>query len=301
MAAASSLDQLSEHMTTMTAFRQYVRRLLQPGKVRVVLPDSFEATHTLELLTEKGRDQIAVELAARGWNSFEKPVPGIITSAAKQIEGLFFDVGANTGLYALLAACACRHLAVHAFEPYPPALDALQRNIVLNRMDNRINICPSALGESPGRKSLYIPLQNHGLIESSASLNAGFKSEHSGTIDIDVTTIDAYVAGLQPATVGLLKIDVESTEHQVLAGGLVTIERDRPLIVLEVLHLADHAWLDVFCSENRYRIFTLHQDGVEPRRHVDFHGDAWNQCFCPEEKLPVLQSCAEECGLTFRT
>ena len=300
MEAASSLGRLSEHMATLTAIRQFVRRLLQPGKVRIVLPDNFEASHTLELLTERGRDQIAVELAARGWNSFEKPVPGIITAAAKQIEGLFFDVGANTGLYALLAACASKHLAVHAFEPYPPALDALRRNIVLNRMGDRISICPSALGESPGRKLLYIPLQDHGLMESSASLNAEFKAEHSGTIDIDVTTIDAYVASLRPATVGLLKIDVESTEHQVLAGGLVTMERDRPLIVLEVLHLADHAWLDVFCSENHYRIFTLHQDRVEPRSQVDFHGDAWNQCFCPEEKLPVLQSCAEESGLTFR-
>jgi len=284
----------------MPTIKNRLRQLLQPRKVRITLPDYFEVSDTLELLTERGRDQIALQLAAQGWSSFETPVPGIIAAAAQQVEGVFFDVGANTGLYALLAACASQRLAVHAFEPYPPALDALQKNIALNDLRDRIRVSPAALGDSPGRQPLYIPLQNHGLMESSASLSAGFKEEHSGTIEIDVTTIDVYMAGLQSTPLGLLKIDVESTEHQVLSGGLATIARDRPMIVLEVLHLADHGWLDAFCRENQYRIFSLHPDRMAPRNAVQFHGDAWNQCFCPLEKLPLLTDCAKRAGLDFR-
>lgn len=253
----------------------------------------------MSLLTERGRDQIVLEIAAGGWDSFERPLPALIAAAVRRVSGAFFDVGANTGLYALLAACASREVQVHAFEPYPPAIETLEKNIVLNGFDDRITICRCALGESPERKPLYIPLQNHGLMESSASLNADFKQEHSDVLSIEVTTIDDYLSGLQPLRLGLLKIDVESTEHQVLAGGADSISRDRPLIVLEVLHLADHGWLDAFCRSNQYRIFTLHPNRVERRDSVSFHGDAWNQCFCPEEKVATLESLAADTGLAF--
>jgi FkbM family methyltransferase len=186
---------------------------------------------------------------------------------------------------------------VHAFEPYAPALRTLQKNIDLNGFGKRIRVCRSALGAAHGRQPLYIPLQNHGLLESSASLNAEFKAEHSNVIDIDVTTLDAYVSDSDISRVGFLKIDVESTEHEVLAGGPNTVARDRPLIVLEVLHLADHEWLDAFCRSNRYRVFTLQPGRIQPQTEVRFHGDAWNQCFCPEEKLPLLMKCAQKAAL----
>jgi FkbM family methyltransferase len=240
-----------------------------------------------------------MELAVHGWNSFEHPVPDVVSSLAQVTDGSFFDVGANSGLYALLAASASKQVKIHAFEPYPPAIDALLRNIALNDLVQRITLCRSALGDKAGRQPLYIPLQDHGLLESSASLNAGFKTEHSRVLDIDATTIDDYVLESATIRLGLLKIDVESTEHQVLAGGMETIGRDRPLIVLEVLHLADHAWLDTFCRQNNYRIFTLHPQHIQIRDTVAFHGDAWNQCFCPEEKLSVLRHCAEKIGLDF--
>jgi FkbM family methyltransferase len=256
-------------------------------------------SRTLILSSDRGRDQIAMELATHGWNSFEYPAPDVVSSLAQVADGSFFDVGANSGLYALLAASASKQVKIHAFEPYPPAIDALRKNIALNHLVERITLCRSALSDKAGKQSLYIPLQDHGLLESSASLNAGFKTEHSSVLDIDATTIDDYVLEFSPIRLGLLKIDVESTEHQVLAGGMKTIGRDRPLIVLEVLHLADHPLLDTFCRENNYRIFTMHPQHIQIRDTVAFHGDAWNQCFCPEEKLPVLRGCAEKIGIQF--
>ncbi len=254
----------------------------------------------MRLVTAHGRDKIAVDLAARGWNSFERPLPEFIAAGARLVNGAFFDVGAHTGLYSLLAACASLHTEVHAFEPYSPALKILRKNISVNRLADRITVCDSAVGDRCGGQSMYIPSQAHGLLESSASLNADFKGEHSGVTDIDVITLDAYTESLESTAAGLLKIDVESTEHKVLAGGTETIARDRPLLVLEVLHLANHAWLDTFCRKNRYRIFTLHPEYMQARTRVEFHGDAWNQCFCPEEKLSILQSCADRIGLEFR-
>lgn len=276
-----------------------LRQLLQPRSVDIPLPGSFGGAGPLRLHTDQGRDQIVMELAAHGWNSFERPVPAMVASCAQICDGVFFDIGANTGLYSLLAARAAPDLDIHAFEPYPPVSKILLANIALNALSARITVSSFALAEAAGTRSLFVPLQDHGLVESSCSLNADFKAEHSTTLPIQVTTIDDYIESTGIARLGLLKIDVESTEHQVIAGGERSIARDRPLIVLEVLHLADHHWLTGFCDRNGYRIYTLHPDAAQKRNQVAFDGGAWNQCFCPQEKVDVLRQCADAVGLRF--
>ena len=43
-----------------------------------------------------------------------------------------FDVGANTGLFAVFLSQICRQLAVYAFEPIPAICEVLQRNVELH-------------------------------------------------------------------------------------------------------------------------------------------------------------------------
>ena len=64
----------------MAGIRRHLRRLLHPRRVDVSLPRRFEAAHELRLMTAGGRDQIAIEVAARGWNSFERPLPDLIAT-----------------------------------------------------------------------------------------------------------------------------------------------------------------------------------------------------------------------------
>jgi len=280
------------------AYRR-LRRLLQPTEVAIAVPPFFEYQTPLRLTTAHGRDHIALRLFQHGWNGFEAPVPTVISAAAMISEGSFFDVGANTGLYSLLVAKAAKSKIVHAFEPYETVAKVFAKNINLNDLDGRIKVNISALADEPGEKKLYIPLQYHGGLESSSSLNPGFKPAHSRVLEVPVTTIDHYTGQVDAGRLGFLKIDVESTEHQVLAGATQTIARDRPLIVLEVLHLADHAWLDGFCKEHDYKIFTLHPDCIKMRDQVEFTMGAWNQCFCPSEKLHILLEIAQTAGLKY--
>jgi len=60
---------------------------------------------------------------------------------------VFFDIGANVGLYSVYAAKA-RNCQVFSFEPSVFNLEVLSRNVFLNELTNKIQILPIALNNS---------------------------------------------------------------------------------------------------------------------------------------------------------
>ena len=75
---------------------------------------------------------------------------------------LFADVGANVGSYTILASgvVGCRTVA---FEPDPVTAAALERNIALNRISERVETRIAAVGERDGlvRFSVGLDTENH--------------------------------------------------------------------------------------------------------------------------------------------
>ena len=67
---------------------------------------------------------------------------------------IFFDIGANIGVYSLFAAQ--RGLRVFSFEPHSSSFDCLVRNIELNRYDNQITALPLSIHNSTGISCLYL-------------------------------------------------------------------------------------------------------------------------------------------------
>jgi FkbM family methyltransferase len=141
--------------------------------------------------------------------------------------GAVIDVGANVGLYALLAA-ACSDRDVRAFEPTPD-LAAVAR-AAADRNHLPVVVEELALGREPGTATLFLSDSS----DSSNSLAEGYRRS-SARLDVPVDTLDAYCArtGVVPA---VLKVDTETTEPDVLAGAAATIARHRPWILCEVLH-----------------------------------------------------------------
>jgi FkbM family methyltransferase len=140
--------------------------------------------------------------------------------------GAVVDIGANIGLYALLAA-ACSNREVHAFEPTPELVAVARAAAARNELP--VVIEELALGREPGKATFFLSDTS----DSSNSLAEGFRHS-SSQLDVTVTTLDAYCAraGLVPA---IVKVDTETTEPDVLAGAAETIARHRPWILCEVL------------------------------------------------------------------
>jgi FkbM family methyltransferase len=124
---------------------------------------------------------------------------------------VLWDVGANIGAIALVAARLCRR--VIAFEPDPRSIERLTRNVRINRARNVV-VVPAALGDRTGTAILH----------QSPPLNTGMSSMIEGrlhtanAIEIRSLSADAFLATRPESTPDIMKIDVEGAEHLVLRG-----------------------------------------------------------------------------------
>lgn len=245
-----------------------------------------DGDRTLRMLTCSGRDQVVKTIADSGWRTFEPPMPEVFFRACQSAGGMVLDVGANTGFYALLAASARQDVHVVALEPAPQVKPVLDFNVALNGLQRQITTLPVAMSNEPGSCDLFIPLQDHGLVETSASLEKAFKEHHSEVITVETDTIDRLWGRLQsdfPA-VSIIKIDVEGHEAAVLRGAASTIRQYRPLVFIEVLPRADLDYLNAFLRDNRYCDMPLRASGERQRGDtVAYVPDAWNHIFMPNE------------------
>jgi FkbM family methyltransferase len=245
-----------------------------------------------------GADQIARDLFRFGWHGFERPVPDVFARCVSATEGLVLDVGANTGFYALVAARASPSARVHAFEPFPAALRFLEENLHLNGgLEGCVNVFPYAVSDAVGQQPLYVPDPGHGLVETSCSLNGSFKERVVDEVTVDVVTLDAHVDALGRPVVGVVKIDVESLEHRVLAGAEGVLARDRPLVFVEVLPSGDPEAIERIRTRHGYLAVRLRPEAAVMGRPVAHDPQGWNQALVPEEKAARLEPLLAQSGL----
>ncbi|MBR0649554.1 FkbM family methyltransferase [Roseomonas terrae] len=116
------------------------------------------------------------------------------------------DVGANVGVYTVLAAGVAQADVV-AVEPAIATLPALHDNIRLNDLADRVRVVSTALGEAAAerRVSTGRGTTNRVLVEGDADDAA----------PVVLATVDEVFANRVPL---LLKIDTEGYEHRILLG-----------------------------------------------------------------------------------
>lgn len=225
------------------------------------IPYDFQGRlQQIRMLGCGGRDQVVRQALAAGWRSYEAPLPLVLSTWIAAQPGAFFDIGANTGFYALLAACAGAR-QVRAFEPVPAIADLLNANLGLNGAlaTSTVALHRLALSDCCGEAQLFLPDQGHGLIETSASLNPEFRAVHSGALTVPLSRLDDHLAE-QPLAEGLplvIKIDVESCEPQVLRGASGCIARHRPAIFVEILPGSDLAFFEQWIATHDYSHYWL--------------------------------------------
>lgn len=134
------------------------------------------------------------------------------------------DVGANVGLYALLAAERVGDEGtVHAVEPVEGNRSELETNVHLNELGN-LEVWPVAFGEARERLSI-VEGDNLGAARLSPETDPD-------AVEVDVWPADAFLQerGLD---VDVVKIDVEGHELAVLDGMEKTLARDAHTVIVE--------------------------------------------------------------------
>lgn len=187
---------------------------------------------------------------------------------------IILDVGANTGLFSLVAKAVNPNAEIHSFEPVERVYRKLRRNIEANKFD----VVPVQLGISncTGNATIYdVPEDHVYSVTINKNLNAAGQSVIPTTIQ--VTTLDDYVRSRNLGAVNLMKIDVETHEPEVLEGALELIRNCHPSILVEVLtqEVADR--LMVLFRDLNYVYFLVNElDGprlttiIAPHQHQNY-------------------------------
>lgn len=146
----------------------------------------------------------------------ERPVLEDLVSNVQQ-DDVFYDIGANIGLYSCLVADVVDR-PVFAFEPHPENAERLRENVELNGAD--VSLFECALADSTGEAPLSIVLDKVGSAGHSLVTDDEFD-----TITVSKTRGDDLIADEDLPAPTVLKIDVEGAEFQVLQGLASTLSR----------------------------------------------------------------------------
>lgn len=258
-----------------------------PATLSVELPRAGRGpVRRIRMGTLDGRDQVARAIQAAGWEGFEPPLPSVVAAVVRRRQGTFLDVGANTGLYALIATAAHERARAIAFEPVPEIADLLRSNLGLNPGGSRVTVDEVAIGDTTGVATLHLPPpQPDGTIETSASLEADFKGVIDRVIEVRTSTLDDAWQRHGRPEVTMVKVDVEGAEARVLAGGSELIAACRPIVSVEVLDRVDPAPLEALREGLSYRDVSLAPDEVCVRGSVQVVPGAANHLLVPSERL----------------
>ena len=149
-------------------------------------------------------------------------------------EATVFDVGAQAAQFTKHFAALASRGQVYAFEPGAYARRVLSAAVRWRGLRN-VTVVPIGLSDQPGEAVLTAPIKKGGSI--------GFGLSHLGRHDgdqpvfattVSLTTLDMFVAEHRLRALDFLKADIEGWEVHMLRGGIRTLERFRPAMLLEI-------------------------------------------------------------------
>jgi len=138
---------------------------------------------------------------------------------------VFYDIGANAGAYALVAAQICgEEGAVVALEPAAGTFALLLDNVRINRLDDVVTALPVAVSASSGLVDLhYTSLDVAAAFHITGDRRPLYGRDVVRTERVLSFRLDDLVAQLGVPAPNHVKIDVDGTEDEVLFGGAETL------------------------------------------------------------------------------
>ena len=256
------------------------------GDIEFVLTDPMHCCIAKELYWSRGvrrvpADRLALEVFA---------------ALAKRSD-VVLDIGANTGLFSVIAAAANRSAQVHSYEILSEAADIMTQNVLKNGAEARVRVHRIGIGKA----GLTVTLPHLSRF-SSVPTSLSTRSRYESGTTVSVESLDDQIWVAEGAASVLIKIDVEGTEDEILENGRKFLQSFRPYILCEVLpsQLRANAISDLLRSLN-YRMYLIRDRSPAPsadlRPDIEFHD--W--LFVPDSEAESALSALDEAGISVST
>lgn len=134
----------------------------------------------------------------------------------------FFDIGAHTGLYSLIAHKASPNTEIHSFEPDKQNLSQLYANLYLNGWYYDINVHHMAISDKKG---------NTFLDRSDQTSRGTRKLTGQGHYPIKIDRFDNLFN--HDHKIAFFKIDVEGHEVEVILGAIEYLSKNLSMLLIE--------------------------------------------------------------------
>lgn len=208
-------------------FIDKILRFLTKRSILIWFKDFFheESYKELSILEKKINFFIPNQLTEWRVNTFFSKEPETlewIDNFSKD-SSIFWDIGANIGLYSIYNSIKNKNSTTIAFEPSTSNLRVLTRNISINNLEKNIKLFPLPL---TNKQNSFLQMNENNFIEGGA-LNTfgetynfeGQKFESEMKYTILGTSINYLLENKILEIPDYIKIDVDGIEHLILEGG----------------------------------------------------------------------------------
>ncbi|HMC96668.1 MAG TPA: FkbM family methyltransferase [Flavobacteriales bacterium] len=220
-----------------------------------------------------------------------------------QFPGIFVDVGVNVGQTLCKVKLIAPQRSYVGFEPNPVCIHYAQELVLLQKFTDA-RIVPAGLSDRDGL--LQLELHTASMDDSAATTVSDFRPGFQvfRKLIIPVLRYGTVVRDLALGPVGIVKIDVEGGEREVLLGMEEQLRSDRPAVVLEILPVGRQAPrlprqqdVEALFSRIGYRMHRIHaRDGglhlESLTGPIEVHDDQSlsNYLALPEERNDVVMA-----------
>jgi len=234
-------------------FLKYLSALFQYQKNhnKIKFPKTIVTLYGLNFKTRQNSKDIAILSYL-----YEPSTTKLISGARGKV---FIDIGAHIGRYSLLAAS--KGFNVLSFEPNKSNFGSLLENISLNKFNKKIKVFKVGLSDKSAKGTLYI---NPSQEEKISLLENKDKNTQKENVFLDKLDNIFIKQDIKAKDIGVIKIDTEGTELDVLKGAINVLSKGAAILVIEIQRFKLKAQIDSFLKKFGYK----REDVLDGRNYV---------------------------------
>jgi FkbM family methyltransferase len=197
------------------------------------------------------------------------------------------DVGANTGIFTLLALKTNKNARVISFEPINFIADKFKRNMELNHLKYELH--DVALSNTESVFEVYSESRDNSYTISIDKKNLKGNTNDFFVLEMKTERLDHFIEKRGIDRIDLMKIDVERHEPMVLEGMGKYLEQMKPDLLIEIQTEEIAQQIQALIQNIDYLYFNIDDLGVVKQTEKLGKSEYLNYLICSRESAKLLQ------------